>query len=222
MTASSTLLFHSPKRVTELARLTVNPHISDDVLLPKLARVKRDQQAFNGQNVYIMRGVENESHLYVIGEWESVKQHMEEWVPSNTNQALLALLDGMVTVDWVFHLDVSHAELPFPTQVPLENVWSIGHHYVSKTRRAGFEQAFAERKHCVDAWATQGKPGGGWRIDLEDDVEEFVLFCPWKNVQQHTDFATFELFQKYAEIRDYIQSFEVSHARMIDLEQWSS
>ena len=83
--------------------------------------------------------------------------------------------------------------------------------------RISFEKAFHENKEYLQNHVTEGKIGGGWRVDKEEDKEEFVLFSPWQSVDQHYDFADTEGFEKYGKIREYIDGAEIKHAKMLDI-----
>ena len=161
--------------------------------------------------------------MYIIGEWDSLDRHMNHFIPSTENQSLLESLKHLATVDWLLHIDAPHATLPLPDEdgkgqgAGKEYLYGITRHFVKSGERISFEKAFHENKEYLQNHVTEGKIGGGWRVDKEEDKEEFVLFSPWQSVDQHYDFADTEGFEKYGKIREYIDGAEIKHAKMLDI-----
>ena len=174
-----------------------------------------------------MQQLEDPACIYVIGEWDSLDQHMNDFIPSDANQSLLETLKDKLTVSWLLHLDIPHASLPLPTSPSqLEQahagegslIWSIGRHFIKTASRSAFTTTFETNKHFLSDFVTEGAIGGGWRIDKEaSDKEEFVLFCPWKSREQHGEFASTKGFQEYAKIRESIEGAEIKHVRLLDI-----
>jgi quinol monooxygenase YgiN len=212
--------------ITEIALLQLCPGITaDDVnLRSNLAHAKQIMEDFTGNNFYYLQQTEDPSYIYIIGEWYSLDQHMNHFIPGAFNQALLQLLKGQVTVSWLIHANVSHADLPLPKSAAEkakarrgELVWSIGRHFVKEGKKEEFQQTFQTNKRFLQDFITEGTIGGGWRADKEDDKEEWVLVCPYTNVEQHYDFAKTEGFQKYVQIKEYIDGAEIKHAKLLDI-----
>ncbi|KAF2189836.1 hypothetical protein K469DRAFT_562705 [Zopfia rhizophila CBS 207.26] len=217
--------------ITEIALIRLLPPttVDDPLLQSKLAHAKYVMENFTGRRFYYMHQVEDPSLLYVIGEWDSLKQHMEQFIPSADNQALLESLKDQLTVEWLLHIDAPHSELPLPkskttsqdkSQYTNETgtlVYSIGRHFVKAGEKDKFKETFENKKHYLQDYATEGTIGGGWRVDKKELKEEFVLFCPWKDVEQHMSFAKTDGFEKYAKVRDFIDGAEIKHVKIIDI-----
>jgi hypothetical protein len=212
--------------VTELALLHLPSKNSIDsaTLRSKLTHAKTVMQTYTGRSFYFLQQVEDPSLIYIIGEWDSLAQHMEHFIPGKENQAVLESLKDDVTVEWLLHIDVPHAGLPLPkddssTSKALSGklVWSIVRHFIRDGERGKFQNAFDDNKQYLQDFVTEGQIGGGWRVDRDEEKEEWVLFCPWTGVEQHSEFARTDGFGKYGGIREYIAGAEIKHARLLDL-----
>ncbi|KAL1607839.1 hypothetical protein SLS60_002777 [Paraconiothyrium brasiliense] len=204
--------------VTELSRLTLKDGLGEDqknVVTWALARAKKLMEDFTGHDFHLYQETENPNHIYIVGQWESVEQHMNVWIPSEPNQGLLKDLVSFLEVDYLFHIDVSFGSIPPSEQAPM---FSVGRHVMESEKRSAFESTFNKRRSGVEAYAL-GPSSGGWRIEKEHGREEFVLFVPWKDVDQHMAFAKTKQFQEYAEIRDHIllDATEIRHAALMEL-----
>jgi quinol monooxygenase YgiN len=215
-------------RITEIALLRMLPGINaDDAnLRTNLAQAKRVMEKYTGNTFYYFQQTEDPSFIYIIGEWESLDQHMNHFIPSADNQAMLNLLKDQVTVEWLLHADVPHAELPLPkTKAEMaeahkgETVFSVGRHFVKEGQKEDFQRTFDANKGYLQDFITEGKLGGGWRVDKVDGKEEWVLICPFTSIEQHFDFATTEGFQKYVQINDHIDGAEIKHIKLLSFWQ---
>ncbi len=214
--------------VTEFALLHLAPgvDISQEDIRGKLKHAKIISEDFTKRNFYLFQQVEDSSYLYIIGEWDSVEQHVNDFIPGAENQAVLETVKDDLTVPWLIYLDVSHADLPVPKseaekQKALQGdlVWSIVRYHVKEGERQKFQESFDANGHLLQDFVTEGKVGGGWRVNKEEGKEERVSFCPWKSVQQHQEFAATEEFKQYVVIKEHLESTEIKHARLVDL--WS-
>lgn len=208
--------------ITELALLHLSPDvaINNASLRSKLAHAKSVMQNYTNKTFYYLQQVEDPTYIYIIGEWESLYQHMNGFIPSGENQALLESLKDQLSVDWLLHIDVSHAMLPLPgasATTQKNPVYAIVRHFVKDGERALFQQSFETEKHHLQGFITEGTIGGGWRIDKESDKEEWILLSPWTDVEQHHAFAETDGFVKYGRIREYIDGAEIQHARILDI-----
>lgn len=204
--------------VTELALLRLLPPttVSTPSLMATLAKGKTAMQNFTGRRFYYLQQVEDPALIYVFGEWESLDQHMNGFVASSENKELLDVLKDQMVIEWVVHLDVEHKDLPSAEEVSDgAKVYSIGRHFVKAGQKSDFSETFQGNKHNLQGYVTQGKIGGGWRVDRDGDKEEWVLFCPWKNVDEHMGFVNNEGFAEYAKIRDHIDGVDIKHAMVI-------
>lgn len=123
-------------------------------------------------------------------------------------------------------------------------VYSIGRHIVKDGDESQFKKTFEDNKHYLQDYVTEGTIGGGWRVEkeyrsgyLQDFVsesadvneidslwkakdrlpEEFILWRPWKNVDQHYSFKHAAGSQDYALIRNSLYGADIKHAKIMDL-----
>jgi quinol monooxygenase YgiN len=213
--------------ITEVALLRLAPGVDadDPTLRANLAEAKRVMEKYTGNTFYYFRQIEDPSLIYIIGEWESLDQHMNHFIPSADNQAMLDLLKAQVTVEWLLHAGVSHANLPLPRSdaemaraLEGETVISVGRHFVKDDQKKEFQQVFEANKGYLQDFITEGKLGGGWRVDNGDGKEEWILICPYTSFEQHLDFANTDEFQKYVQIKEHIDGADIKHAKLLSIE----
>lgn len=94
--------------ITELVllRLTTPTTPLSPTTKATLHKAQKAQTAYSGHQVHFLRQIEDPCLFYVLGGWESVARHNEDWIPGETNQGLLEQLEGDVGVVWMFHIDV--------------------------------------------------------------------------------------------------------------------
>lgn len=96
--------------VLELACLHILPgtDTSSPDLVAKLKEAKTTMEAASktGHGFHFFSCNEDASLIVLVGAWQSVKQHMEEFIPSDANQNLLQLLKDQISVEWMFHVDL--------------------------------------------------------------------------------------------------------------------
>ncbi|KAG9205894.1 hypothetical protein G6514_006170 [Epicoccum nigrum] len=208
--------------ITELALLHLSPGVAidDSNLRSGLAHAKNVMQTYTGRTFYYLQQVEDPAYIYIIGEWDSLDQHINKFIPSADNQAVLADLQDVLTVEWLLHIDVPHAQLSLPGAdgaKPKAPVYAIGRHFMKDGQREQYEQTYEAEKHHLQDFVSEGSIGGGWRIDREGNKEEFVPITPWASVEQHFSFAKTEGFAEYKKITDYITGAEIKHACILDI-----
>lgn len=100
----------------------------------------------------------------------------------------------------------------------MEQVVGITRHFVKAGEKEKFTELFEENRSYLQDYVTEGKIGGGWRVESgEGENEEFVLLCPWKEVRQHEEFAETKGFEKYGVIREVLKGAEIKHARLVEV-----
>ncbi len=95
-----------------LIHLLSNISITDPVLCSKLAHAKSIMQKYAGRTFYYLQQVEDPTYIYIIGKWESLDRHLNDFIPSADNQTLLESLRDLINVEWLLHFAVPHAGLP--------------------------------------------------------------------------------------------------------------
>ncbi|KAI9925209.1 hypothetical protein ASPWEDRAFT_32492 [Aspergillus wentii DTO 134E9] len=194
--------------ITELALLHTKSHNPpSSTTITHLQQAQSAQTAFSTYQVHLFTQLEDPSYIYLLGGWDSAKQHYEEWIPSTTNQGLLALLRDEVDVVWMFHFErLWEGEIPLSAPVV-----GVGRYFVNGgvKREGEFERVFGGSKHYLEEYTRPFPVLGGWRVeDDNDDGKEFVLLSGWEEVEQNFRFADSDGFKK---IRDYLTGAEIKH-----------
>ncbi|KAJ5720419.1 uncharacterized protein N7483_008353 [Penicillium malachiteum] len=92
--------------ITELACLRLKATDPSPTKKDQLKQAQKAQSEYSGYPARFFRQVEDPEICYIVGGWESVTVHTEEWITSETNQKNLGLLKDDVAVAWMFHLDI--------------------------------------------------------------------------------------------------------------------
>ncbi|EDU39921.1 hypothetical protein L13192_02008 [Pyrenophora tritici-repentis] len=214
--------------ITEIALLRLYPTTSlvTPDLRSKLAHAATVMRQHTSRPVYYLQQIEDPSYIYIITEWESLASHMEDFIPSPANQNLLQSLQGLLTVEWLWHIETPLSDLPLPvTQAEAEveaavngqRVWSLIRHVIKADEKHRFQGHFDTKKGYLQDFVTEGNIGGGWRVDGEGGKDEFVLICPWKSVEQHVEFGKTEGFGEYARIRECVEEVDIRHGMLLDI-----
>lgn len=209
--------------ITELAllRLTPSTSITSPTLLTNLSTALHAMANFTSPSPALSLPQEpQESHgfhyyhslsdptlIYLIGSWSSLSQHLETWIPSRENQALLELLKGQVEVEWMFHVDVD------PTTVPVERkvVLGIERFFVGRGGKAASEGVFEEFKRRLEQGGHMAS--GGWSIEEGGgEKEEFVLFTGWESVEKYKESERTGPLKEQARIGDFVERSERDYA----------
>ncbi|KAH8598121.1 hypothetical protein B0O99DRAFT_539224 [Bisporella sp. PMI_857] len=212
--------------VTELAIIPLSHPLTEaNPLIQKLKVAKSVLETKSGYPFHYFQQIEDPSIIYTLGKWDSVAAHAA-FLPSAENQDLLRLLkdDISASIDRqmkMWHLDgdifsVKEGErdvLQAPTV-------SLSRHFVPIEKKAGFMNKFVEVKGLLEDYTTTLKVVGGWRIEKEsigdEEREEWALFSGFDSVEAHMGFAKTKGFEKYREIVEFVESFEVRHLARIE------
>ncbi|KAF2747243.1 hypothetical protein M011DRAFT_467765 [Sporormia fimetaria CBS 119925] len=201
--------------VTELALLRLIPPTTarEPELRAKLKAAKEAMEKYTGRRFYFLQQIQDPDIVYVLGEWESVAQHMQGWIPSVENRAVLEMLKDDLTVDWLHHFDVPHMLLPISDR-DLGRVYSIVLHRRDRAGREQTERFPSLKQEFVEPQEAEHgiETGHGWAVDFEDEKEVQLLICAWKATPEGVHEPL-----KYCS--RYFEDVEVDekHARIMDL-----
>ena len=205
--------------ITEIALLCLAPNITttNPSLRTNLAHAKTVMQNYTNHTFYYYQQVENPSLTYIFGEWDSLDQHMNHFVPSQDNQDVLESLKDLLTVESLEHIDVSHANLPLPkTEAEKEEardgevLLGLSRFFVKEGKRGEFER-------CVLREYIARGAQGGWRLDKEDGREEWVLVSSLARGVQQERYVNFVGDEGCGGVGEYVDEVEVTRAKLLDI-----
>ncbi|KAL3471028.1 hypothetical protein BJX99DRAFT_263645 [Aspergillus californicus] len=142
------------------------------------------QSARTNTPAYLLAGVEDPAFLYILAPWDSVSQHVDEWIPSPTFQMLIETIAAEIEGSWLRHFDcdlLEHRdEATGDASLCSVSMVCIRRYLVSQDNKGGFDGAFDRLKH--DMAAGRGVCGG-WAVnrDVQEgdvqggDAEEFIM-----------------------------------------------
>lgn len=212
--------------VTEFAllRLSTGVGVQDVALRAKLAHAKNVMQAYTRRRFYYFHQIEDPSYIYIIGEWDSLEQHLNHFIPGSENQAVLESLKNDVSVEWLLHINASHADLPLPRTITERekalcehSIWSVVRLVIRNDGNNTYQQTQPTSQDCIRDHAIDGKSGGSWRIDKEDNRDELLLLCSCKTVAEDTGAAEIQALEKCSPIQIHINKAELKHLKLLDI-----
>lgn len=212
--------------VTEVALCRLSPGITieNPELRSKLAHAKTVMQNYTGRRFHLLQHIHDPSDVFIIGEWDSLDQHMNDFIPGQANQEIVKGLEHLMTVEWLLHIDASQADLPFPKTDAEQHkavqegaVISVMRYSVRAGQREKFQEETEINFRILEGFITGGTAGSGWRIDKWLDKEEWLLFMPWKNQEQQEEFLRWENVSKFAPPGGCMYGVEIKHAIILDI-----
>lgn len=161
--------------VTEIAQLSIknsskNPN-ADKIpsrALDNLRHAISEQAKFSGHPVALLQCQNNPSLLFLVGGWESVSYHMDEWIPGPINQGLLKLLSEHVDVKFMFHLDAEPLAAFEAVRNPggESSAVSVLARYVVKDGQKPLYEGILRDKFDNEGSRKLSRAFYGWRADL--------------------------------------------------------
>ncbi|KAL2801701.1 hypothetical protein BJX63DRAFT_416735 [Aspergillus granulosus] len=199
---------------------------SNTDVLNKLRTGLQEQARYTKYATHILSQIEDPSVFYILGKWESVSQHLNEWIPSETNQIIMHRLADDLKVVWLQHLEIASPTSDGKNRddeggIPLAaDVVAIGRYFISAGNKDAFEGTFHETKHHLKHFNGGKGICGTWRNDREvhgagNAQEEFVLFSGWTDVEEHMKFAESEEFKEFARIKEFLKGAEIKHTTLL-------
>ncbi|KAJ5627017.1 hypothetical protein N7528_004444 [Penicillium herquei] len=202
--------------ITELACLRLKATEPSSTKKDQLKQAQKAQSEYSGYPARFFREVEDPAICYIVGGWESVTVHTEEWIVSETNQKNLGVLKDDVDIAWMFHLDIDLSTSPIPVDAP---VIAVSRFFVEPAKKDAFDTVFKAGVPYFGAHTAPFTYSGGWRIDKEGEDEEFVLFSGWGTVEAHFAFADTEAFKEFGKLRE-LKLFKDAEIKHMRLEEW--
>ncbi|GAQ03239.1 hypothetical protein ALT_0560 [Aspergillus lentulus] len=195
--------------VTEIALLRLKSNPPSASFKALLLEGIKAQAEFSSYPVYLFTQVEDPSLIYLVGGWDSAQQHYDEWIPSATNQGIMAELSSEMELVGLSHVDGDAARQgELLADAP---VVAVGRYFMSAEKKEGFDRVFEGLQRHLEEVTKPLPIFKGWKVEKEEGKEEFVLFSGWAEVQQHSESARSEGVQEFSKIKEYTDSSEVKH-----------
>ncbi|KAB8256829.1 hypothetical protein BDV32DRAFT_128538 [Aspergillus pseudonomiae] len=216
----------TPSPITELALFHLKPSTDREAIRRELSSAAKAQASYSKYPTYLFTQVEDPSYIYLLGGWSSVSAHMDDWIPSSTNQSLLASLKEKLDLVYMIHIDIDPTELGVfglstgrSGEVPIVDapVIAIGRYFLRTGEKEAFLNRFEETKMHLEAYIAPRALKGGVRVEPKDrkddgmEKEEFVLFSGWGEVKDHFAFAESDGFKEFTQIKDFLEGADIKH-----------
>jgi hypothetical protein len=217
--------------VLELACLRLLPgiEVSSQDLIGNLKKAKETMEAASktGLAFHFFSCIEDSSLIFLLGAWQSVKQHMEEFIPSDANQNLLQLVKNLLSVEWMFHVDLVdpgfaryHELLQQPVAVFDRRVFKLTDDELHNSDKAQKAIEYHMKTHIAE----KERHMCGWREDwnaeerISELMDEYVVISGWKTMEQYQKDLNLEHTRYGVRWLDYVSRLEARAAVLIKLE----
>ncbi|EEQ30938.1 hypothetical protein McanMca71_003492 [Microsporum canis] len=220
--------------ITEVAILKLRPvaltasNKPNETTTAFLRNAKQSMESYTGFPFYIFTQLEDPAHVYIVGNWETLAQHYDDWIPSDANQGLLESGKDLFDIAGLAHLDIDQQELGIPSDAP---VVSLGWFYMLPGQREAFVKAWEGNVPYLKELTAPYIVRSGWRIDGERKVEgkeavaaegepefeEFIAFTGWRDVGHNESYAQSEGFSQYQQLLGYATKVETKRLIKLDL-----
>lgn len=176
------------------------------------------QQSFSKYPVRLLSRVDDPSYIYLIGGWDSVAHHLENWIPSATNQEVMNLIKDEIELQWLLHVDIDSKENT--ERIPIDaTTVVIRRFFVKSGMKQPFEEVFNMEKHRLADFTNPIPLCAGWRVDKERDQgtdeekDEFILFTGSNDqIAHHKDFENTKGFQEFqAKVGEFVDETEANY-----------
>ncbi|KAL8286009.1 hypothetical protein RB597_002885 [Gaeumannomyces tritici] len=160
--------------ITELALLRLSGKETLATMRPFLQRIKDVTEAWTRRpgTVRYFQQADDARAIYLVGQWTSLSEHMDGFIPSAGNQALLQEGAGRFAIEAFLHFEAAMPRGDLGTGVcVVRNFCKLG------AREAGSGQAMEKAAELISGHTS---PVAGWRVDVPEHeaMEEFVI-CGW-------------------------------------------
>ncbi len=137
---------------------------------------------------------------------------MDEFIPSEGNQAVLRLVRDLVDVEWLVHFDIG--ETTVPVAAPVIEILRWG---VADEKTSVVEKWWTEHRHDP-SHAIYGPSAFGWRVDMDEGKKEFVVFCGRDDQDEHSGLAESKGWDdERNQMRELVESYTAVYVRVLDI-----
>lgn len=202
--------------VTEFATVRLKPDVSlkDTKSQQALKQIRDVLETSSGYKFCYAQNEDDNSILYILGGWESISYHRDKFIPSESNQKLLELVENLLTVESMYHIDIDPTSLSLQKKSPY---LSISQYFIYKDKYTEFsdaiEKSLSQLKHLTD------KVMGGYSKDNPNVQKyiEYVLFVSWEGSSRKGEYGTLPGYDSKDEYKSMLSRFNVIHATILDI-----
>lgn len=206
----------------ELLKLQLKPGVA--ATSPQLLSVLSSVRASVKTGSHFYTCIEDNSLLYIMGEWPSLSAH-KDFLASPDREKVLAPQDGLATFEWCEHIDMlASISDVLPLDAP---IISLARFWVKPD-----ESSVAAVNRLHGKYAAEIAMGSasehvfdGWRIDGSEGEKQWVVITGWDSKRHHLewtetqrrDVPEYGTFGRYFDSSKGDGGMEVVHLR--DLER---
>jgi hypothetical protein len=205
----------------ELLKLQLKPGVSSTS--PTLLSVLSDVRAFVKTGSHFFTCIEDNSLLYILGEWSSLSAH-KTFLASLDRAKVLAPQDDLAEFVWCLHINMpDHMPSCLPLDAP---VISLARFFVKPDEST----INAVTKHTdkfrdeIAMGSASDKVFDGWRIDAAEGEKELVVISGWDSTRHHLEWSEtqrrdvpeYGRIGKYFDLSKGDKGLEVVHLRDIE------
>lgn len=184
---------------------------------PHLLAVLSTVRDFVKTNSRFYTSLEDNSLLYILGEWASLEAH-KTFLASAERDAVLKPQDELAEFVWCEHYETVGS---MGSVIPLEaEVLVLDRRWVKLESCERFEKV-AKRYREEVAMGSVGTVFNGWRVDQREGEREYVMVSGWESRRQHLewretakrDVPEFAGVGRYCDVSKGDQGVDVVHLR---------
>lgn len=205
----------------EVLKLQLRPGFSANS--PRLLGVLSEVRALVKTGSRFFTCIEDNSLLYILGEWSSLAAH-RAFLSSPDREAVLKPQDDLAGFVWCLHVDMpGHMSEVLPLDAP---VLALGRVWIKpdQSSRDSFEKLVKKYREEILMGSSSEKLFEGWRSDPEDGENEFVMISGWEGRADHfqwretmrRDVPEYASLRKYYDTSKHENGMEVVHLRDIE------
>ncbi|EFR00357.1 hypothetical protein MGYG_03359 [Nannizzia gypsea CBS 118893] len=221
--------------ITEIAILKLRPAALTATNKPNeattafLRTAKQAMESYTGFPFYIFTQFEDPALVYIVGNWDTRRQHYDDWIPSDANQGLLESGKDLFDIAGLAHLDINQQESGLPSDAP---VLALDWFHMTPGQKEEFIRAWeGSVSTCLKEMTAPYIVRSGWRIDgerkIEDkeevgadgepELEEFAAFSGWRDVGHSDSYKGSEGFSRFQQLLGLATKVESKRLIRLDL-----
>jgi heme-degrading monooxygenase HmoA len=202
----------------ELLKLQLKPGVS--ATSPRLLAILSSVRLFVKTNSRFYTCIEDNSLLYILGEWPSLEAH-KAFLSSPERETVLKPQEEVADFAWCEHIEMSESmntTLPLDAQVlALARLWIKP----DATSCEKFEKLMRKYRDEIVTGSSAEVLFDGWRVDQVEGEKEYVVLSGWDSQKHHLaweettrrDIPEYAGMGKYYDVRNGEAGVEVVHLK---------